>query len=191
MGNKTNNKPVFRVIPGGLLSTISFNSLKIAAAPEKSQPFPVKAIAHEEDTWLVMSAKPDIHFSDEHPIRFMTDLIEARPEPVGSVLLMEGDPAKMLAVVHDVNRDPTWREEWIEAALKEVFRLVEEKGIDSIGMHLLGTKHGNLEEKRFSVLLGNILRQVSFTHLKKLWLIAPAVTNQEVIAALKAELDNK
>jgi hypothetical protein len=119
----------------------------------------------------------------------MTDVIETKPEPVGSVLVKNGQPLRFLAIVHDVNQEPTWKEAWIECDLNSVFKEAEHRKISAIGLPLLGTLHGRLEKSRFAVILGRVLKKTSFNHLKQIWLIVPPKSNSEFIAALNAELD--
>lgn len=187
MGAGTGPYSKLRLIPGGLQCQTVFGSIRITATPEESPPFKADAIAFEEDTWLVMSADPKVADPPEHPIRLMTGLIEARPEPVGSVLVKGKNPLRFLAIVHDVNQDPTWQEEWIESALKEIFRESEHRKLQAIGLPLLGTLHGKLEKKRFIAMLARILRQLSFKHLKQLWLIVPVPHNAEIIDVIDSE----
>ncbi len=178
-----------KIISGGLHRKISFAPVRIIAAPENSAPFKVKALVFEEDTWLVMSANPTICAPEVHPIRLMTDVIETEPEPVGSVLVINGQPLRFLAIVHDVNQEPTWKEAWIACALNSVFQEAEKRKISTIGLPLLGTLHGRLEKPRFAAILGRVLKQTAFNHLKQIWLIVPPKTSSEIIAALNAELD--
>lgn len=170
---------------------MSFGSMSIVAAPENSSPFDVDAIVFEEDTWLVLSADPKACEPEEHPIRLMTELIEAQPEPVGSVLIKGRNPTRFLAIVHDVDQDPTWREEWVESALKEILRLAEHRSLRSVKLPLLGTLHGRLEKQRFVVLLGRALAQATFNHLKSLWLVAPAEACPDIIDSLGSMMGEK
>ncbi|UCD77226.1 MAG: aminotransferase class V-fold PLP-dependent enzyme [Desulfobacterales bacterium] len=177
----------FHLIQGGLQCRTAFASLNVTAAPEESPPFRVDAVAFEEDTWLMMSAEPEIAEPLEHPIRLMTELIEAQPKPVGSVVVRGKNPLQFLAIVHDVNQDPTWREEWVEGALKNIFKESERRMLQAIGLPLLGTKHGRLEKKRFVSLLSRVLKQIPFKHLKDLWLMAPTPQNADIIKWLESE----
>jgi hypothetical protein len=70
----------------------------------------------------MMSASPTVCEPDIHPIRLMTDVINAEPEPIGSVVVRKGNPLRFLAIVHDVNQEPTWREEWVVIAFIKGFR---------------------------------------------------------------------
>ena len=165
---------------------MSFKSCRIVASPEHLPPFEVDAIVAEEDTFLIMSADTAIRETDEHIVRLMTKLIETEPEPVGSVLVRGQNPIKLLAIVHDVNQEPTWNEEWIMSALEGIFREAERRNLPSIALPLLGTLHGSLEKERFVALLQKTLEQSSIDHLKRLWLIVPVGTSRDIIEMLKS-----
>jgi hypothetical protein len=188
MGKKQTRQTPLRLIDGGLHRETSFHQLRIVAAPEKAAPFDVDGFVFEEDTWLVMSADPKVCGPQEHPIRLMTDLIETKPEPVGSVLIQGSQALRFLAIVHDVNQEPTWQEEWIESALQEIFRKAERRQLQAIGLPLIGTLHGRLKDQRFAVLLGRVLQQTTIHHLKRLWLITSPTITTDIIEMLEAEL---
>jgi O-acetyl-ADP-ribose deacetylase (regulator of RNase III) len=133
-----------------------------------------------------MSADTAIRETDEHIVRLMTKLIETEPEPVGSVLVRGKNPIKFLAIVHDVNQEPTWKEEWIKSALEGIFREAERRNLKSIALPLIGTLHGSLEKRRFVALLQKTLEQASIDHLKRLWLIVPDGTSRDIIEMLKS-----
>lgn len=188
MPNFKNDTPPFRMIRGGLHHSCRFGTFQIHASPEKSPPFPVGARVYEEDTWLTISAEPGVAGPPEHPIRMMTGLIEARPEPVGSVLVRERDPLELLAVVHDVDQEPTWRPEWVRKALEKVFQLSEGQKLESVALPLLGTQHGRLRYTQFAAILLGILNRRSIQHLKRIWLVAPVGANQEIIEIIQGEI---
>ncbi len=176
-----------RVIQGGLRPETTLGAVRVAAAPEESPPFDVEAMVVEEDTWLVISADPRSSGPLEHPIRLMTEMIETGPKPVGRVLVEDGAPARLLAVIYDVDQDPICKEEWIASALLEIFHTCEQRGFSAIGLPLLGCRHGKLDQRRFVSLLHQALEQAPLHHLKRLWLVAPIKTNSDVIQLLKSE----
>ncbi|MFC1883723.1 hypothetical protein ACFL2O_03035 [Thermodesulfobacteriota bacterium] len=161
----------FKLIQGGLRTETLLGNVRVVAAPEKPRPFDVDAIVCEEDTWLVMSADPEICIPEIHPIRLMTELIEAKPKTPGRVLIRQGNPIRFLAVVHDFNMDPTWKEEWIDQALSEIFKESEKRKMKAVGIPLLCTRHGRLDVDRFLSLITDIISGTSFKYLKRLWLI--------------------
>ncbi len=69
-----------------------------------------------------------------------------------------------------------------------VFRAAELNKIPSMGLPLLGTKHGRLEKFRFLVLLADVLKQTDIHHLRQLWLIVPSESGAEIINQLETEL---
>ena len=142
--------------------------------PRDEPPFAIDALVREEDTFLVLSGEPDPRGpGSEHPIRVMTALLDVEPQPPGTVLVRERVPLEMLAVVHDLSEDPTWREDWIAEAIRGVLAEAEARGLHLIGMEMLGTVHGRLERPRFIQILRGVLRQVKPRSLERVWLIAP------------------
>ena len=186
----TDKRAGLRLIQGGLQCRIRFGPIQIIAAPQNSAPFGVDALAVEEDTWLVMSAEPKIGDLQEHPIRLMTDLLKSQPKSVGTVVVRGRNPMRFMAIVHDVNQDPTCREEWVQCALNEIFREAEHRKLRALGLPLIGTLHGKLLTQRFAGLLSQALLQAPLEHLRRVWLIAPVPTNAEIINILQPMLDD-
>ncbi len=171
--------PLLRLIRGGR-PELRFGTLGITVAPSDSDPFSVEAEIVEEDTWQVLGAGPEVTVPAEHPVQVLTEALEARPVPVGSVIVREGRPLRLIAVVHDLNQEPSCRPEWVAAALGEAFSIVESRAIRSLALPLLGVRHGRLPATDFVELLAGIVREQVLCHLRKLWLKAPAETRDEV-----------
>ena len=177
-----------RVLNGGLQIPPSYGHLRIVSAPGNSPPFKVDAMAYEEDTYLIMSAKPENAPHEVHPLRLMAELENLTPETPGSVRVTGKNPLKFLAVIHDVDNVPTWREDWIDKALGSIFMEAEKRKIHALGLPILGTKHGNVKHARFARFLGRALRQTRFEFLCRLWLIAEVPENSRLMDMLKSEL---
>ena len=177
----------FRFIQGSYPYEISRGTLKIVAAPKDNQPFPVDAVAFEEDTFLVLSAEAAVREQKESLMRVMTKLIETHPETPGSVLVKGKRPHRMLAIVHDLNQEPSWREEWVASALEGIFREAESRRLRSIALPFLGTLHGSLKKERFVELLRCALERMSPNHLKRLWLLVPTGTSSKILEMLESE----
>ena len=178
------------MIRGGRYAETSFGSVRIVVESENSPPFPVDAVAAEEDTFLVLSAPPVIREPKEHPLQLLTQAIETPPAETGSVLVKGGRPLRLLAIVHDLNQDPSWREEWIADALHRIFREAESRKLEAIALPLLGTKYGSLKKERFMKLLRCALEQGASKNLKRLWLIAPVGLSRKVFEMLESEIKN-
>ena len=188
MAGKEDSRTRLRLLQGGHQRQWWFHHIRIVAAPEINPPFEVKARAFEEDTFLIMSAKPTVCGIPEHPIRLMTDLINTKPERVGSVRVQGTKPLRFLAIVHDVNQDPTWKRGWIKSALEEIWREVEQRKLTSIGIPLLGTLHGKLQMPIFVDLFADTLMQARHSFLKRIWLITPAKNTSVLMGMLKDRL---
>ena len=185
--DRVGEKPGLELIRGNYPYEITIGSVDIVAAPDNRPPFKVDAVAAEEDTFLVMSADRRVHNPKEPLIKIMTRVIETRPKVPGSVCVKGGSPLRFLAVVHDLNEEPTWREEWIASALDGIFQEAERRGLASIALPFLGTLHGSLDKERFLVLLRSALEKIPFNHLKRVWLVVPRKTRSKILEILKTE----
>jgi len=187
--SKTDNKREnLRIIAGGLHRSVNYGALRIVAAPQEAPPFEVEAMTHEEDTFLIMDADPETIPIEIHPIRMMAELENFSPQEVGSVIVRKGSPIRLLAVIHDVDKEPACREIWITQALQNIFQEVERLGLRTLGMPLLATRHGRLPLKRFARLLGQALSEAPLNSLQHLWLVAPVPDNSAVVDDLAENL---
>jgi hypothetical protein len=187
MEKKEKPKLKLRLIQGGRRSEVSFGSVRITAGSEERPPFPVEAVVFEEDTFLVLSADWKKIESEDHPVVILTEAFGMEPEEPGTVLVYEGSPLRFLAVVHDLDQDPSWREEWVRKALENIFQEVERRRLGSIALPLLGTKHGSLEKRRFVSLLVDFLEKSSFSYPLRIWLAMPGDPEGEVIEWLETD----
>jgi hypothetical protein len=149
----------------------------VAAAP----PSVVDAVVAEEDTYLVLSADPEVREPEVARLRAFHEAYNAEPAEPGSVVAREGSPLRLLAVVHDLSLDPSWREEWVAAALEAVLREADARSVRSLVIPPLGRVHGSLPRERLLVLLRAALRACAPRHLERLCLVVP----DEEVAAFK------
>ena len=168
------------LIRGTYPRKIQIGSLTIVASLEKDPPFKVDAMAMEEDTFLVLSAHRTVYDARKPLIKVMTRVINTQPRKPGSVIVQERTPLRLLAIVHDLNEEPSWRENWVTRALEGIFHEAERRKLRSIGIPFLGTLHGTMERRHFLVLLLSSLERVSLYHLKRLWLVVPAGTSSKL-----------
>jgi len=144
----------------------------VTIAPHHQPPFPVQGLVLEDDTWFALSSAPTVLEPREHPIRVMTDAWEAEPAEPGSVHVRDRHPFRILAVVHDLSMDPTWRVEWIELALRRSLEVARQRGLQALGIEPLGTVHGRFPVDEFDSLLDLILKDDPAPGLD-LWRIDP------------------
>lgn len=165
--------PQLRLIRGMDRNRTTFGGIVIAAEPYRRPPFQVDAVVAEEDSYMVLSAGPQFHETTDHPVRILTAAFTARPVQPGSVVVKHGFPAMIYAIVHDLGREPTWKEEWISSAFRAIVREAAGHGFQSVALPMLGTVHGTLLPRRSALLLRRVLEKNPPVTLKRLWLIVP------------------
>ncbi len=170
---------------------MSLGGCRLVAALKENPPFRVDALVAEEDTFLVLSADPVVKAPREPLEEMIKQAHEIRPEVPGSVLVRKKRPLEFLAIVHDLDLEPSWKEEWISSALDKIFREVVVRKIRSLALPLLGTSHGSLEPKRAARLFGNALRQNSPVGLQHIWLIVPSGTAYKDLENIQLNLEGQ
>lgn len=163
----------------------------VVVAPEDEPPFDVDALAVEEDTHLLLSSKGEIEEPQEGYEELVTAAADRPPSTPGSVLVRKGKPLELLAIVHDIDCDPTWREEWIASSINGIVEEAEWRRLEAIAVPLIGTRHGSIEMRRVALWLGRCLSRTTFRYLKRIWIIAPAGSETELMWALRTEFAGK
>ncbi|MBI2373114.1 MAG: hypothetical protein HYV07_03865 [Deltaproteobacteria bacterium] len=130
---------------GSLRFRVGRTELSLEPRDEPSTPVPV--VIREEDTFLVLSADPEVRESKVHPIRLMTGLMQLEARQPGEVVRSGRGPTQLLAVVHDLSLDETTRPEWILRALDRALDEVEALGVDTFGVEVLGAVHGRADPR--------------------------------------------
>ena len=162
-------------------------SIHIVAAPPGTTPsFEIDAIVLEDDTYSVLSADPVANESEESPRKSLQRAVDTSPHEPGSVVVKEGHPTRLLAVVHDLSHEPSWKEQWVKQALAQVLGAAEERQLASLSLPMLGTLRGTLEPIRFVELLYSGLSEHAGTYPHSIWLVLPENTDDSLISSLKA-----
>jgi len=162
-----------RLIRGDLDSVVRFGPLAIQLAPQERPPFAVAAIAVEQDTALVLDEEPVLQLP-HHSLQELGEAMERFSEPVpGSVMMQRGTPRRLYAIIHDLEQEPTWREEWVERVLQNLFRLAERQQLGAIALPILGSRFGSLPPERFIRLLCRAITAFPPQQALKLWLVVP------------------
>jgi hypothetical protein len=146
-------------------------TVRVVVSTGDRSPFPVDAVVVEDDTYGVLGADPLFREPIDHPIRIWTELHELEPATPGTVTLEHGRTPRLLAVVHDLSGDPSWREEWVSSALAASLRQAERLRVESLGVQALGTIHGRLGPERFLELLRSVVEREALVYVRRIWLI--------------------
>ena len=173
-----------RLIRGRLDISVEIGGVQVALAPIGMRPLDVDAIVLEEDTYCLLSRRPP-GVSPWGQVRGESGVI-ARAHP-GCVRVEPGRPLRLLAIIHDLDISPSWRELWIEKALDAVLAIAEERRVTRLAMPLLGTIHGRHPPQRSLELLRKRLEGLRPSHPRRLWLTAERA-ELPALAALLREL---
>ncbi len=179
------SSPQLQLLPSDLEPRQRIVSISWAVAPPEAPPFPVDAVAEEEDTYLVLSAEATVREPRQPLLKVLAEVHAARPLDPGSVVVRDGRPLRLLAVVHALDEEPTWREEWIAEALRGIFRETGRRRLRSLGLPLLGSVHGRLAIGRSLELIRRVLDEALPDHLEHLWLMVADGDVSEVCEALR------
>jgi len=185
MPDNTVKPVVLNLIPGGRRTDFWVNKVRLAASPAEHPPFATEAVVLEEDTYLVLSAEAVVRQTDEHPIRLMTALFDQQPLEPGCVVVRGN---RLLAVVHDLDRDPTCCEQWVSQALQACLEQADQLGVRSLALPLLGSVHGRLPYTLSLKLIIEALSAASFHALRRIWLIVPEAQQVAIEEFLRLRL---
>jgi pimeloyl-ACP methyl ester carboxylesterase len=166
-------------------------AVSITVAPDTTPPFAVEATVAEEDTALVLSVAPRMDEPRESIDELAREIAAAPTATPGGIIIGGGSPLRLLAIIHDLDQDPSWRDAWIASALAGVFRETEQRGLASIALPLLGTLHGSCQATDFLRLFCDALDDFRPARLIRLWLMTPPGTENAVARMLQAEIADR
>jgi hypothetical protein len=161
-------------------------SVRLSVAPPRTTPR-CDAVVLEEDTWQVLAAGPELSICREHPIRLWTEVLDAKPLAPGTVLLREGWPLTMVAVVYDFDSVPCCRSRWVAAALAETFRICRERRVRSLLLPLPGVSHGRLSPRKAFRLVVRAIGEDPHGELRQVLLACPPEAGEKVRLLFAAE----
>jgi hypothetical protein len=160
----------------------------VVVTAEIAAPAAPDAVVAEEDTFLVLSADPEIREPGLPRLRVFHEAFTAGEVEPGTVVVREGAPITLLAVVHRLSETPSWRAQWVGEALAGVLREAQARAIHTMTMPVLGRVHGELPVETFVLLLRGALAQHAAGALGHLWLITAAGELDEVRTLLASNL---
>jgi hypothetical protein len=141
----------------------------IAAPEDAPPPFSIDARVREEDRWLVLSAPPELRDRPANPLAVFTATLEAEPAALGSVVLRGKAPVELLAVVHDLDREPSVTPDDVARALEQVMACCRDRALRRIALPLLGLRHGLIDREVVIELTARAL--ASAPELAAVWLV--------------------
>lgn len=168
---------------------VNVNGVEIVIAPDSLPPFNVSAVVEEQDVALILSEAKEIQQPDDKPIWYLSHKLESQPvQTPGSVIIRYETPLRLLAIVHDFDRDPSWKAEWVASALQNIFKLAEKKDITSLQLPVLGAQYGRFDLYDFLKLLVLELTKRQKNNLKRIWLLMLSEDCDKAFERLKENL---
>lgn len=166
------------------------NEVEIAIAPAKLEPFPVAAVAEEQDTALLLNESEEIRDPGEKPPWFYANKLESQTllEP-GQVIVRDTQPLRLQLIIHDLESEPICNELWIFQAVQQSLEIAEQREIDALQMPLLGYKFGRIEPSQFFAILTEILRRQRPAPINRLWITVPEENCEEIFSVLSQFID--
>ncbi|MGH8119455.1 MAG: hypothetical protein ACRESK_02455 [Gammaproteobacteria bacterium] len=165
--------------------TTTVGRIEITVAPPGQPPWRLDAIIEEQDTSLLLGDTHVIRDTCESYTALVGKMKIQAPLVSGQVLVRHTRPGKLIAIVYDIGKKPVYREEWIAAALLQLFEEMEAHRIRNIAMPLLGVTHGRYPHTDFLELLCSMAADVRSECPQKIWLITPAPEYRHIIAYLE------
>lgn len=153
--------------------SIELQGLTVVAAPRGYPPFNCQASVEEQDTQLVLGEQTVLKDPGKPGWYLAHTLQRDSSHRLGAVVVSGRAPLRLLAVVHDLDREPTCTRESIWRAYVEIFNLVACHQITSLATPLLGTVHGKLAQTESLDILRDTLLQQEALPLQRLWLMVP------------------
>jgi O-acetyl-ADP-ribose deacetylase (regulator of RNase III) len=146
-------------------------SVHVSVAPEGLPPFPVAAAVREEDTYLVLSSPSPADYADTGSSldEALAEMEGFRARDPGTVVVRRGRPLSILAVVHDLSAEPTWRREWVASALRAALEETEMRELAAVSLPVLGARHGTLPVEDFCRMLVDAMGRLQPRYIRYLW----------------------
>jgi len=165
---------------------LQLDRLELVIAPADAPPFEVAAQVEEQDVALLLGSDEGIHQPGDKPVWYLAHKLASQTlQQPGDLLLRQGRPLRLLAIVHDFDQDPSWNSAWVESALDKIAELIEERQLNSLALPLLATRHGRVELDECLALVSRALLQQPPTCLTRIWLVVEDDRRDRVFARLR------
>ena len=112
---------------------------------DSSLPDTVDAFVFEQDTEYILRLDLPVRYPAEDVATLVAAAARAEGRVLGMTYAIEGSPLLLMAVVHDLGREPSWDEKTIAAAYAGVAYELRERGLTDVVCPLLGTVHGRFD----------------------------------------------
>ncbi len=149
--------------------------LRVVAAPETMPPFPVDVIVEEQDCALLLTVAEDPPRSTEQPAWYLANVLHRQPEmqPGTARLITDTAPARIQAIVYDVEQEVICREQWLSMALENTLSIVGTRHYRRLALPLLGLRYSTMSLHTLLAVFNRELAKAEIPALTCVWLQIP------------------
>jgi hypothetical protein len=160
-------------------------AIAIYSAPREHPPFDCQAMVVEQDTNLILGEQTTL-VEPNKPAWYLANTLE-RDQPVykpGDVIIKRGPPMQLLAVIHDIEQQPSCDNDSLKLAWQNLMTIVTQNNIKTLATPALGSVYGKIKLEESLRLLGQAIHDYTPPCLEKIWLILPAHQQIDLAAVL-------
>lgn len=156
--------------------------------PKTHLPYKPDVIVTEQDSWLVLGEQTVLR-DDNRPAWVQANQLEDTPGYApGTVMSRPGIPARLVAIVYDLEQQPLCRPEWVETALFAILQYCHVHDLAHLQIPLLGFRHGGIGLEQFVIVLESVLLQYSETNPTTVMIALPdEVLRRQLLKLLKQD----
>jgi hypothetical protein len=140
-------------------------SVDIVVSKKGAPPFEVEIVVFEEDTFRLLSASNVVRETRQDAQEMITDMARFEPAMPGE-LIVKGNHG--YAIVHDLDRDPSSKPEWIDSSVNALLSHCSTTGIRSVAIEPLGCVHGKARVADFVTRLQVL---ASGSGVERIWVV--------------------
>ena len=179
--------PGLRLVWDAADSSCALAGIAIVVAPDPLPPFPVDAEVIEQDTARILDEGLVLLEPDESLGQLVREMVTEPMSIPGSVLTSGARPVRIQAIIHELDRQPSWREEWIRQAWRGIVACCEERALGSLSLPLLGTRMRDMDRRQSVRLMRELILGSRPACLRRIWLRCPPGAQQQVLGLLQGQ----
>ncbi len=157
----------------GLSHGRQVGEILLCVAAASAPPFPVDAVLREEDRYGVLRGDPGAAGPNPDPRQLEMELARDEPLPLGTLRCEPGSPARLAAVVYDMESAARCTIPALALVLQRLPALMAEHSLRSLSLPLLGTTLGSLRPAWVLDLILTAVEVMRPPYPERLWLVVP------------------
>ena len=159
--------------------------IAVYSAPPEHPPFRCEAVVVEQDTNLILGEQTTLVEPDK-PAWYLANTLE-RDQPVyklGDVIIKRGLPMQLMAIVHDIEQQPTCDSGILKLAWQNLMAISAQNNVKTLATPALGSVHGKIVLEDALQLFGQAIHDHAPPCLEKIWLVLPVHQQVDLVTTL-------